>query len=168
MRVTDEKNAQTPGRPALRAGPGLAVVSIGIALLSLGAALFQGFINARNLAVVQRDLARREHVRACKEAAELFFEAKLRAARHAARIRQGIADDGFDAALAAGRLAAVSTYLANFGDERIRQTYTALSGAMRAVLDAAGRGQTDEAALGEAERLFASLNADCVRAARID
>lgn len=151
-----------------RTAPAMAMFSLAIALLSLSAAFFQGFINARNLNVVQRDLARREHVRGCKEAAELFFEAKLRIARLAARARQGAADDGFDAALATGRLAAVSTYLANFGDDTTRQTYTALSSAMRKLLDAAATGIKDDAALADADRLFGLLNADCVKAARLD
>ena len=136
--------------------PNLALLSFSIALLSLAAALFQGYINARNLAVVQRDLARREHVRGCKEAAELFFEAKSRIARYAARQRQGVADDGFDAALATGRLAAVSTYLANFGDGATRETYTAFSTAMRSLLDGAATGSRNETALADPNGCLAS------------
>ncbi|MGL4496360.1 MAG: hypothetical protein ACRCUX_11135 [Beijerinckiaceae bacterium] len=154
--------------PSLARGANLAVLSLVIALVSLMAAVFQGYINARNLAVVQRDLARREHVRACKEAAELFFEAKLRIARHAGQVRDNQGGDGFDAALATGRLAAVSTYLANFGDGATRNSYTALSQAMRTLLDGAAQGRRDDPALVEADRLFGLLNADCVRAARLD
>ena len=163
--------AATPAAPSsmrFARSPNLAFLSFSIALMSLAAALFQGYINARNLAVVQRDLARREHVRGCKEAAELYFEAKLRIARYASRQRQGVADDGFEAALATGRLAAVSTYLANFGDGAARETYTALSAAMQALLDSAAGGTRNEAALADAERLFGKLNADCVAVSKID
>ena len=59
----------------------IAHVSIVIAVLSLGAAMYQGWINSRNLEVVTRDIGRREHLRACKEVIEAYFEAKLRIAR---------------------------------------------------------------------------------------
>ena len=72
-----------------------------------------------------------------------------------------------EAAQAVARLGALGTYLANLRDESVRVRYTELSVAVdKAVSEAR---QTPPAGLDKlfepADRIFASLNADCVKSA---
>jgi hypothetical protein len=135
-------------------------VSLAVATLSLGAALFQGYLNSRNLDVVQRDIGRREHLRACKEVIEAYFDAKLRIER---AWGEAAADRRFEARQAVARFAALGTYLANFQDEAARVRYTELS---RELDRLAGEG--GPAAFARADEVFAAMNADCVRSTRFE
>lgn len=149
---------------------GLAHVSIVIALMSLGAALYQGWINSRNLEAVQRDIGRREHLRACKEIIEAYFEVKLRIARLAMpTMGAGLGDPEFEARAAVARFAALGTYLANFQDEGRRVRYTALSRELERLVDQARAAPIADrdALFRAADEIFAGMNADCVGSTRV-
>lgn len=157
---------RAPDRP-----PTLTLVTLAIALLSLSTAVYQGWLQTRNLEVVQRDLARRELIRSCKDVIEAYFEAKLRIGRVAALGAEGgsapasAARDA--AAVAVGRIGALGTYLANFQGEAARGRYTALTRALEAAAGAAETGAVARDRLFEAaDGLFYGMNEDCVRSVR--
>lgn len=147
--------------------PTVALLSVAIACFSLGTAMYQGYVQTRNLETVQRDIARREQIRACKDVIEAFFEAKLRTGL----LLQG-GDDGSDgarqsaelAAVAVSRLGAVGTFLANMEGKDARARYTQLTRTVEAALSAArgGDAAAHAGAVAEADRLFAGMNMDCV------
>lgn len=154
-------------------------LSLAIALLSLATAMFQGYLNARNMATVTTDISRREAIRTCKEAVEAWFEVKLRIG-----LMTGTGDDhgtvavgtaaperSVDAAIAINRFAALGTVLANTTDQpEMRASYTALSGEL-ARIHASARAEPGKplASLFEkAEGLFGKLNGDCVHWSRGD
>jgi hypothetical protein len=72
-----------------------------------------------------------------------------------------------EGAHAVARLAALGTYLANLRDDSIRARYTELSETVRKAMSEAARTQPAELdkLFGPAERIFAELNADCVKMA---
>ena len=144
-------------------------LSMVIGLASFGAAMFQGYINSRNLEVVQRDIARREHIRACKEVIEVFFEAKLRVGRLADQAKSGAPADAFDAALIVSRFGAIGTYLANFQGEDARYQYTLLTWELQRLVEVAkaGGASPDNAFFKTADEKFAIMNADCVRSSQL-
>lgn len=154
--------------------PLLTLVTLAIACLSLSTAMYQGWVQTRNLEVVQRDLARREQVRSCKEVIEAYFEVKLRVGLIlSAQDRPGATRWGPDpedaAAIAVSRFAAIGTFLANFQGEAARQRYTALSQELQKVAAEARKARpgTDVAKLFEAaDGLFHGMNEDCVRQAQ--
>jgi hypothetical protein len=43
-----------------------------IASMSLGASFYQGYLNTKNLEIIQRDVSRREYIRTCKEIIETY------------------------------------------------------------------------------------------------
>lgn len=153
----------------------IAHFSIAIAILSLVSSGFQAWVNSRNLENVQHDIARREHIRACKEVIEAYFEVKARVGlvmgtdlRVADRTEPAGAEMRSAAAVAVARFAAIGTFLANFQDEAARAQYTALSLELTRILASARDAQTAglEALFADADRLFARMNDDCVRSAR--
>jgi hypothetical protein len=139
-------------------------ISLAIATVSLGAALFQGYLNSRNLDVVQRDIARREHLRACKEAIEAYFDAKLRIERAAAEPGP---ERRFEARAAVARVGALGTYLANFQGEAMRVSYTGLTRELDRLALAPSPAAPGEA-FARADGIFAELNQDCMRSTRFD
>ncbi len=144
-------------------------VSLCVAALSFGAAMFQGYVNSRNLEIVQRDIGRREHIRACREAIEGFFDVKLRIARMIELARPGAAPDAFDANMAVSRFGAIGTYLANFQGEDARYDYTLLTRELQRLVDAAKAGgvAADDSFFKAANGMFDKMNSDCVRSSRV-
>jgi hypothetical protein len=156
----------------------LPVVSFVVAALSLAMASFQGWINSRNLEVVQRDISRREVIRVCKEVIEAFFAVKLRVGVLAAgtdgRIGASAAlrDDQnnvMEAAIAASRFAALATYLANFEDEATRVRFTALANELTRLVDLLRTRaiESTTSLFDIADREFVALNENCARNARL-
>jgi hypothetical protein len=47
-----------------------------IAAMSLGSSFYQGYLNTKNLEIVQRDVSRREYIRSCKEIVETYFDVR--------------------------------------------------------------------------------------------
>ena len=139
-----------------------------IATLSLLTSIYNGYLNNLFVNVIQRNVARTEYMRTCKDVIDAYFQVKFRASV-VSRNRENARADGaamtsdqIEAANAVARLGALGTYLANLRDESIRVRYTELSLAVdKAVNDAR---QTPPAALDKlfepADRIFASLNAD--------
>jgi hypothetical protein len=117
-------------------------------------------------------------MRTCKDVIDAYFQVKFRAsvvsrnrdnakADSSASTGSAMTSDQIEAANAVARLSALGTYLANLRDETVRVRYTELSWAVdKAVSEAR---QTSPAALEKlfepADRIFADLNADCVKTA---
>lgn len=153
----------------------LASLSMLLAMMSLGAALFQNYIYIKQLDILQRDVARAEHIRTCKEVIETYFQVKLKVgliARTAERARTANADPAggmleVEAANSVSRFAALGTYLANFQSEDTRYHYTQLSWTLEKIALASNAQSGDLRNLFEpADRLFATMNDDCVRSAK--
>lgn len=143
-------------------------LSLLVALASFGAAMFQGYINSRNLEVVQRDISRREHIRACKEAIEAFFDAKLRIVR-LAHIAGSVAETSeFETAMSVSHVGAIGTYLANFQGEDARYQYTLLTRELQRLVDVAkGGAKADDSFFKTADEKFNLMNADCVHSSQL-
>jgi hypothetical protein len=154
----------------------LAGFSILLAMMSLAAAFYQNYIYTRQLEILQKNVSRGEYIRTCKEIIDAYFQVKLKVgliARMAERERggNGAAAESMieaDTANAISRFAALGTYLANFQNEDTRFQYTQLSWALEKILTAAPH--TPPSDLGKlfepADKLFATMNDDCVRTAR--
>jgi len=144
-----------------------------IATLSLVTSIYNGYLNNLFVNLIQRNVGRGEYMRTCKDVIDAYFQVKFRASV-VSRNRDNAKPDGaamspdqIDAENAVARLGALGTYLANLRDESVRVRYTELSRAVdKAVGDAR---QTPPAGLDKlfepADRIFADLNADCVKTA---
>jgi hypothetical protein len=148
-----------------------------IAVLSLLTSLYNGYLNNKFVDIIQRNLGRAEYMRTCKEIIDAYFQVKFRAgivSESAGRDRtDGTANAGLspvqiEAANAANKFAALGTYLANLGDDAMRERYTQLSRSLeRMVIDARRSPPGDLNKLFEpADRQFTDMNDDCVRSAR--
>jgi len=148
-----------------------------IATLSLVTSIYNGYLNNLFVNLIQRNVARGEYMRTCKDVIDAYFQVKFRAsvvARNRGNAGAGSASTGsamtpeqIEAASAVARMSALGTYLANLRDDSVRVRYTELSVAVaKAVNDAR---QTPPDALDKlfepADRIFATLNADCVKTA---
>jgi hypothetical protein len=155
----------------------LAAFSVLLATLSLGAAFYQNFIYTQLIRVVQSNVARTEYNRACRDLIESYFQVKLKLgliARAAERegARNGAGADAMlevEAANAISRFAALGTYLANFQNEDTRYQYTQLSWTLEKILPLARNTAASELAklFEPADKLFAAMNEDCVRTAKV-
>src|SRR5439155_24912928 len=56
----------------------LALLSIGLAATTVFAAVYQNYIYTKLLDTIQRNVARTEYRRACRDVIEAYFQAKLR------------------------------------------------------------------------------------------
>jgi hypothetical protein len=148
-----------------------------IATLSLVTSIYNGYLNNRFVDLIQRNVGRAEYMRTCKDVIDAYFQVKFRASvvsrnrdnasAGSAKNSGAMTSEQIEAAQAVARLGALGTYLANLRDESVRVRYTELSMAVdKAVSDAR---QTPPAGLDKlfepADRIFASLNADCVKSA---
>lgn len=145
-----------------------------IATLSLVTSIFNGYLNAKFVDIIQRNLGRGEYLRTCKDVIDAYFQVKLKATvisrnQNPSSVSQGPAmtPEQIDGATAVARLGALGTYLANLRGEGVRARYTELSMAVdRAIAEAR---QTPPAAVSKlfetADRIFSELNADCVKTA---
>ena len=144
-----------------------------IATLSLVTSIYNGYLNNLFVNLIQRNVGRTEYMRTCKDVIDAYFQVKFRASvvsrnrENASAGSAAMTPDQIEAANAVARLGALGTYLANLRDELVRVRYTELSVAVdKAVSEAR---QTPPAALEKlfdpADRIFAALNADCVKTA---
>jgi hypothetical protein len=138
-----------------------------IATISVVATLYQAWLFARSFEVMQRAVDRGEIMRSCKDVIDTYFQIKLKVGL--------IADGGAganaaanEAASAVAKFGALGTYLANFGDEAARVRYTQLSHELARIVAAARTTprQDVDKLFEPAEKLFATLNDDCVRTAQ--
>jgi hypothetical protein len=144
-----------------------------IATLSLVTSIYNGYLNNLFVNLIQRNVARGEYMRTCKDVIDAYFQVKFRASV-VSRNRDNAKADGasmtpdqIEAANAVARLGALGTYLANLRDDSVRVRYTELSKAVdRAVSEARRTPPAELEKLFEpADRIFADLNADCVKTA---
>lgn len=151
----------------------LAYFPMFIATLSLVTSIYNGYLNNLFVNLIQRNVARSEYMRTCKDVIDAYFQVKFRASV-VSRNRDNAKTDGsamtpdqIEAANAVAKLGALGTYLANLRDEAVRVRYTELSMAVQKAVNEAR--QTPPAALEKlfepADRIFADLNADCVKTA---
>jgi hypothetical protein len=144
-----------------------------IATLSLVTSIYNGYLNGLFVDLIQRNVSRTEYMRTCKDVIDAYFQVKFRASvvsRNRENANAGgaaMTPEQIEAANAVARLSALGTYLANLRDETVRARYTELSVAVdKAVAEAR---QTAPPALEKlfepADRIFAGLNADCVKSA---
>jgi hypothetical protein len=147
-----------------------------IATLSLVTSIYNGYLNNLFVDLIQRNVGRAEYMRTCKDVIDAYFQVKFRSSvvsRNRGNTSAGSAtssamtSEQIEAAQAVARLGALGTYLANLRDESVRVRYTELSLAVDKAVNEAR--QTPPAALDKlfepADRIFASLNADCVKSA---
>jgi hypothetical protein len=144
-----------------------------IATLSLVTSIYNGYLNNLFVNLIQRNVGRMEYMRTCKDVIDAYFQVKFRASvvsrnrENASAGSATITSEQIEAANAVARLGALGTYLANLRDESVRVSYTELSVAVDKAVNEAR--QTPPAALEKlfepADRIFATLNADCVKTA---
>jgi hypothetical protein len=144
-----------------------------IAVLSLVTSIFNGYLNATFVDIIQRNVGRGEYLRTCKEIIDAYFQVKL----HANIISRNHTSAGAEGALtpeqiaganAVARMAALGTYLANLRDDATRERYTELSMAVEKVVKEAGKTPPEglPKLFETADRIFSSMNADCVKSAK--
>jgi hypothetical protein len=156
--MSDERRSPTDGKR-------LAVVSVVIALLSLGTSLLQNLNYARSIDSVQRNVLRTESLRTCKELIDIFFRFRLKAETANMTGSGGMAVVELKGL--AYQFGALGTFLANFRVEVARERYTALTWQLNRIAEEAARLPNAEfaALFNEADKQFAAINDDCVKAA---
>jgi len=146
-----------------------------IATLSLVTSIYNGYLNAKFVDIIQRNLGRGEHMRTCKEIIDAYFQVKFRAGlvnASAERERSGgtagPASEQVEAANAVNKLAALGTYLANLRDDATRERYTDFSRQLEKIVNEARRvpGAEFNKLFDPADRMFTELNDDCVKTAK--
>lgn len=154
----------------------LAYFPMFIATLSLVTSIYNGYLNNLFVNLIQRNVGRAEYMRTCKDVIDAYFQVKFRAvvvsrnrgnAGSGASTGSAMTVEQIEAANAVAKLSALGTYLANLRDEAVRVRYTELSMAVdKAVSDAKQTPPAEVEKLFEpADRIFATLNADCVKTA---
>ncbi|SRR5579885_404139 len=141
-------------------------ISLFVAGLSLLTSFYQGYLNTRFVEIVQKNVARGESMRTCKDIIDAYFQIKMRVALLAAGGAEADKRE-IDAKNAVSHFAALGTYLANLQSEEARVRYTHLSWALeKVVANARNTPPADvEKLFGPADDLFAGMNKDCVRVA---
>jgi hypothetical protein len=143
-----------------------------IATLSLVTSIYNGYLNGLFVDLIQRNVSRMEYMRTCKEVIDAYFQVKLRAtvvsrSRGNAGAGDAMTADQIEAANAVARMGALGTYLANLRDDSVRRRYTDMNSALVKAVEEAGK--TPPAGVDKlfepADRIFADLNADCVKSA---
>jgi hypothetical protein len=146
----------------------LVAAPLAIAMLSLGASIFQSWNYARNIESAQRNILRAESLRTCREIIDVFFQFRLKAEE--ANKTQGGTHGMITAELKAlvYRFGAYGTFLANFQDEPTRKRYTELSWDLLAIAENAPKVSAEEFArrFAKVDDSFGKLNEDCVKAAQ--
>jgi hypothetical protein len=140
-----------------------------IATISVVANLYQAWLFARSVEVMQRNVDRFETMRACRDVIDSYFQVKLKVglvADAAGGAEARTAES--EAANAVAKFGALGTYLANLSDDAARERYTGLTHELSRVVLAARstpRAQADKL-FAKADELFTHMNDDCVRRAR--
>ena len=144
-----------------------------IAALSLCTSIFNGYLNARFVDLIQNNVSRVEYLKTCKEIIDAYFQVKFRTGLltiDATTSRQGgrSTADQVDAANAVNKFAALGTYLANLRGDVARARYTELTRILeKIVADAAGTSAADLSKRFEpADLIFTEMNEDCVKRSR--
>lgn len=143
-----------------------------IATLSLVTSIYNGYLNARFVDIIQRNLGRAEYMRTCKDVIDAYFQVKMRASvistnRDRAATASAMTAEQIEGANAVAKLSALGTYLANLRDDAVRARYTELSRTVEAAVSAARTTSPAEVVklFEPADRIFSDLNSDCVKTA---
>ena len=149
-----------------------------IATLSLVTSIYNGYLNNLFVDLIQRNVGRTEYMRTCKDVIDAYFQVKFRAsvvsrnrdtarAGSAAKTSEQMTPEQIEAANAVAKLGALGTYLANLRDEAVRVQYTELSMAVQKAVTEARQTPPEgiEKLFEPADRISATLNADCVKTA---
>jgi hypothetical protein len=149
---------------------------IAIALFSLGLSVYQGILFRESIDIMQRNVARGEYARTCREIIETYFQIKPRIGAlmqtadrgnvaGASRVSEA---SRLDAQAAIAKFGGLGTYLANFQDAGTRARYTELTKLLSGIYDnARNTPVTDiDRVFAPADRLFSQMNDDCARLSR--
>jgi len=154
-----------------------------IAVMSLGMSIFQGLLfersielSQRSIDLLERNVARGEYIRTCREAIETYFQVKQKVSVlmpaadrsnvvGASRVTEA---SRLDAQAAIAKFGGLGTYLANFQDPGTRARYTELTRTLTGIFENARTTPLAEIdkTFEPADKLFTSMNDDCVRLAR--
>lgn len=154
-----------------------------IAVLSIVLSIYQGYLfhqslklSGESIDVMQRNVARGEFVRACRDIIETYFQVKQKVSVlmpaadrsnvvGASRVTEA---NRLEAQAAVARFGGLGIYLANFQDDATRARYTQLTKTLTDVMDSARSTQLSDIdkLFSPADRLFGQMNDDCVRLSR--
>jgi hypothetical protein len=141
-----------------------------IATLSLVTSIFNGYLNAKFVDIIQRNVSRTEYMRTCKEIIDAYFQVKLKIGAVAAAGERpgGAAAAQSEAENAVAKFAALGTYLANLRDEDTRVRYTSLSVELEKLsADARGLPTAElNKRYEKPDQAFSDMNADCIKTAK--
>jgi hypothetical protein len=142
-------------------------ISLLVAGLSLLTSFYQGYLNTRFVDIIQKNVARGEYMRTCKDIIDAYFQIKLRASLLASSSEANAENRMAEAANSVSHFAALGTYLANLQDNAARERYTKLSLELAKNIALARKTSPDgiDKLFGTADELFAGMNDDCVRTA---
>ena len=147
-------------------GNAIALVSVSIALMSLGASALQNYNYSRSIDSVQRNVLRAETLRTCKELIDIFFRFRLKA--EMANLAQAGGMESVEIKALAYQFGALGTFMANFRQDALRSRYAALAWQLNRIAEEAARLSKDDfnKLFEEADRQFSAINDDCVKAAQ--
>jgi len=145
-----------------------------IAVLSLVTSMYNGYLNNKFVDFIQRNLARAESLRTCKEILEAHAQVQFRAkilSQVGERARQGSTVDVTaarnDADGALIKYISLATYLANLHPVA-RERYTNLSVELEKILNDAPQLAPDDlnTRFAKTDPMFTAMNDDCVAMAK--
>jgi hypothetical protein len=147
-----------------------------IATLSLLLSIYQGYLFHASIDLMEKNVARGEYTRTCREIITTYFDLKQKvAALMPAADRGNIAgasrvseNSRLEAQATVAKFGGLGTYLANFQTDATRASYTDLTRTLGKIVEQARTTQlADIDKLFEpADKLFAAMNEDCVRLSR--
>jgi hypothetical protein len=148
-----------------------------IATLSLCTSIYNGYLNSRFIDLIQHNTARVEALHTCKEIIDAYFQIKFRIEVLSGNAEGAAAGSAttptpsaarIEATNAITKFAALGTYLANLRDDATRERYTALTDELAKIAAQAPRTSRGTGAklFETADRLFATMNDDCVKTAK--
>ncbi|MEI8147333.1 MAG: hypothetical protein WCH83_17920 [Alphaproteobacteria bacterium] len=152
----------------------LTLISIVVSLLALGSSFVQNYNYARNLQIVQRNVIRSEYLRTCRDIIDAYFAVKQLgyALNEGATATPPTLEPGSarEAEAHVFKFAALGTFLANFRDDRTRESYTKLSWALLEIVRETYKGPRADfdKAYGAADASFGEINEDCAKTARLE
>jgi hypothetical protein len=147
-------------------GNAIALISVAIAMMSLGAAGLQNYNYSRSIDSVQRNVLRAETLRTCKELIDIFFRFRLKA--EMSNLAQAGGMGAAEIKALAYQFGALGTFTANFRQDALRSRYATLSWHLNRIAEDAARvPKADfDKLFEEADKQFSAINEDCVKAAQ--
>ncbi len=144
-----------------------------VATIAIGVALYQGYLFHRTTEAMEKNVARTEISRTCRDIVGAYFEVKQKLSvlmpaadrgniAGASRVTEA---NRLEAQAAITKFGGLSAYLANYQDVSARVRYSELTRALNGVMDVARTTPlTDlDRVFAPADKIFSSLNDDCVK-----